>query len=117
LDIILEARPEIFNHNIETVRELTPRVRHKATYDRTLNMLAYAKSHRKSSHMMVKSVLWLDWGDPEQVKETIRDLKDAGCDIITIGQYLQANHRKLRVKSFVHPEQFKCFEEYGHAWV
>lgn len=114
-DIILETKPEIFNHNIETVRELTPRVRHRATYDRTLELLNYAKTNQKSSHMLVKSGIMVGLGETEeQVQKTICDLKDAGCDIITIGQYLQANQKKLRVKSFVTPEQFKKYEEYGH---
>lgn len=113
---ILEARPHIFNHNIETVRELTPRVRHRATYDKTLGLLRYVKEHRKTAQMFVKSGLMVGLGEcEEQVEETIRDLHEAGCTIITIGQYLQPNRQKLLVKSFVHPDQFKHYEEYGHA--
>jgi lipoyl synthase len=115
LDTVLSAKPDIFNHNIETVREMTPRVRHKATYDRTLHVLNYAKSHARSSSMLVKSGLMVGLGENEdQVKQTLRDLKMAGCDIVTIGQYLQANHRKLRVKAFVTPEEFKRYENYGY---
>lgn len=115
-DTILEAQPEIFNYNIETVRELSPRVRHKATYERTLQLLAYVKKHRKSVQLLVKSGLMVGLGETEDdVKQTLQDLYDNGCDIVTIGQYLQANHRKLLVKSFVHPEQFKRYEEYGYA--
>lgn len=112
-DIILNERPEVFNHNIETVRSLTPRVRHKATYDRTLSVLSYVKSQNKTK--FVKSGIMVGLGETEsEVKETIRDLKQAGCDIITIGQYLQPNRKKLLVKSFVTPEQFKLYEEYGY---
>ena len=115
LATVLAADPEIFNHNIETVRELTPRVRHKATYDRTLRVLRYARDHGPKE-MMIKSGIMVGLGETEvQVKQTIDDLKEAGCDIITIGQYLQANRHKLRVKSFVHPDQFKQYEEYGYA--
>lgn len=115
-DAILAAQPEIFNHNIETVRELTPRVRHKATYDRTLELLRYVKNHRKSSRLFVKSGLMVGLGETEaQVFQTLQDLHTNGCDIVTIGQYLQANHRKLLVKGFVPPEQFKIYEEYGLA--
>lgn len=111
LDVVLEAKPEIFNHNIETVRELTPRVRHKATYERTLSVLSYAKS----KGALVKSGLMLGLGESEeQVKATIQDLHQAGCDIITMGQYLQPNRKKLLVKAFVTPEQFKAYEEYGY---
>lgn len=113
---VLKAEPEIFNHNIETVRELTPRVRHKATYERTLEILKYAASHRIYEGMKVKSGLMVGLGETEeQVYETLRDLKEAGCDIVTMGQYLQPNRRKLLVKSFVTPEQFKKYEEYGYG--
>lgn len=115
LSTVLAERPEIFNHNIETVRELTPRVRHKATYERTLEVLRFA-AKEKNSHMKVKSGIMLGLGETEdQVFQTLRDLKETGCDIVTIGQYLQPNRQKLLVKSFVHPDQFKKYEEYGFA--
>jgi len=112
LYIILNEQPEIFNHNIETVRELSPRVRHKAEYDRSLSILKSARDSGKVT--FVKSGIMVGLGETEaQVKETIRDLYNAGCQIITIGQYLQASKVKLRVKEFVTPEQFKTYEEYG----
>jgi lipoic acid synthetase len=114
LDIVLNERPEIFNHNIETVSSLTPRVRHKAQYARTLQLLRYAKASQKPG--FIKSGIMVGLGETsEEVKETIRDLYEAGCDIITIGHYLQANRRKLMVKAFITPEQFKEYEEYGYA--
>lgn len=114
LEVLLNAHPEIYNHNIETVRELTPRVRHKATYDRTLEMLHHAKTH--SSQILVKSGLMVGLGETEeQVFQTLRDLRDAGCDIITMGQYLQPNRQKLLVKSFITPDQFKKYEQYGYS--
>lgn len=115
LDIVLNAQPEIFNHNIETVRELTPRVRHQATYDRTLTVLKYAKSHRKNPHMLVKSGLMVGLGETQsQVHDTLQDLYSAHCDIVTIGQYLQPNSHKLLVKAFVTPDEFKGYELYGY---
>lgn len=112
LYIVLEAQPEIFNHNIETVRSLSPRVRHKAEYDRTLHVLKSAKESGKVYY--VKSGMMLGLGETEEeVKESIRDLANAGCDVITLGQYLQASRSKLRVKEFIHPDQFKAYEEYG----
>lgn len=115
LDIVLNAQPEIFNHNIETVRELTPRVRHSATYERTLAVLEYAKKHRANAQMFVKSGLMVGLGEERsQVETTLHDLKNAGCDIVTMGQYLQPNRRKLLVKSFVTPDDFKYYEEYGY---
>jgi len=114
LDIVLQAKPDVFNHNIETVRELSPRVRHKATYDRTLFVLDYVKKSQRIGH--VKSGLMVGLGEtPPQVEETIADLHRAGCDIITMGQYLQADQRKLLVKEFVTPEQFKRYEEFGYS--
>lgn len=114
IDIVLEERPDVFNHNIETVRALSPRVRHKATYERTLSVLNYVKTSGKAGH--IKSGIMVGLGEtPAQVEETLSDLHQAGCDIITIGQYLQADSRKLLVKEFVTPEQFKRYEEYGYA--
>ncbi len=112
---ILDAAPTIFNYNIETVRELTPRVRHKATYERTLELLRYVADHRLHSGLKVKSGLMVGLGETEeQVYQTLRDLKKVGCDIVTMGQYLQSNPRKLMVKSFIPPEQFKKYETFGY---
>jgi lipoic acid synthetase len=116
LDILLAAQPEIFNHNIETTRKLTPRVRHVATYDRTLKVLSHAKEHKSNPNMLVKSGLMLGLGEEkEEVFETLEDLAKAGCDIVTMGQYLQPNRRKLLVKQFVTPDQFKEYENYGYS--
>lgn len=113
-DTVLDAKPEIFNYNLETVRELTSRVRHTATYDRTLAFIRYAKENKKNPSMWIKSGLMVGLGETEnQVHEAIRDLYDAGCDIITIGQYLQPNRHKLRVKAFITPEQFDAYADYG----
>ena len=114
LDIVIDAKPEIFNHNIETVKRMTPRVRHKATYERTLDVLRYVKS--QNIIPFIKSGIMVGLGETlDEVKETINDLHSVGCEIITIGQYLQPNKNKLLVKSFITPEEFKTFEEYGHS--
>ncbi len=112
LDLVLAEKPEIFNHNIETVRSLSPRVRHKAEYDRTLSVLRHAKGSGQT--YFVKSGIMVGLGETDQeVEETLVDLRRAGCDIVTIGQYLQASRVKLRVKAFVPPEQFKQYEQFG----
>lgn len=112
LDLVIDEKPEIFNHNIETVRSLTPRVRHKATYDRSLQVLRYVK--QKAPNLLVKSGIMVGLGETkEQVIETLHDLKTAGCDIVTIGQYLQASSKKLSVKAFIHPDQFLEYEKAG----
>ncbi len=114
LDLVLNEKPEVFNHNIETVRSLSPRVRHKAEYDRTLSILLHAKNSKKVR--FVKSGIMVGLGEtPQEVEATIQDLAKAGCDIITIGQYLQASRSKLIVKQFVTPEQFKQFEIFGKS--
>jgi len=112
VDKVLVEHPEIFNHNIETVKRLTPRVRHKATYERTLSVLEYVKNSKQTK--LVKSGIMVGLGESQdEVFATIDDLHRIGCAIITIGQYLQPNRRKLLVKEFVHPDSFKAFEEYG----
>lgn len=114
LDIVLKEKPEIFNHNIETVREKTPSVRHKATYDRTLEVLRYCREKRPD--IFIKSGLMVGLGEKEdEVHQTLRDLKAVGTDIVTIGQYLQASRLKLRVKEFVTPEQFEDYADFGRS--
>ncbi|MBM3197927.1 MAG: lipoyl synthase [Chlamydiae bacterium] len=114
IDQVLQAQPDIFNHNIETVRELTPRVRHKATYDRSLQVLSHAKN-RGHADLLVKSGIMVGLGETkEQVETTILDLVHAGCDIITLGHYLQPSRQKLTVKSFVTPEEFAHYEAFGY---
>lgn len=111
LDLIIKAQPEIFNHNIETVRRLTPHIRHKALYDRTLSVLSYVKGKVP----FLKSGMMVGLGEKSQeVESTIKDLHEVGVDIITIGQYLQPTRRKLLVKSFIEPKQFKAYEDFGH---
>jgi lipoic acid synthetase len=114
VDTVLETRPEIFNYNIETVRRLTPSVRHKATYDRTLTLLDHIKRSEKSSY--VKSGLMVGLGETyDEIKQTISDLQKVGTDIITIGQYLQPSRLKLTVKAFITPETFKEYETYAYS--
>lgn len=113
LQCVLDAKPDIFNHNMETVRELTHRVRHKATYDRSLRILKYVK---ENSTILTKSGVMLGLGETEaQVQQTLNDLQSIGVTIVTMGQYLQPNRNKLLVKAFVTPDQFKEYELYGQS--
>lgn len=117
-ELVASEKPEIFNYNIETVRSLTPRVRHTATYDRTLEMFRSLNAirHSTSSPIILKSGIMVGLGESqEEVKETIKDLKDVGVNIVTVGQYLQPNRNKLLVKEFITPEQFKEYERYGYS--
>lgn len=114
VDTVLEERPEIFNYNIETVRRLTPSVRHKATYDRTLTILKHIRASTKT--LFVKSGLMVGLGETrDEIHQTIDDLKSAGVDIITLGQYLKPSKRKLAVKEFIHPEVFASYEAYAYS--
>src|SRR6202142_3427057 len=89
IEAVLAANPHIFNHNLETVRRLTPSVRHRATYDRSLSVLRKVKD-RRGNTMYTKSGLMLGLGEAEaEVMEALGDLRGAGCDILTLGQYLQ----------------------------
>jgi lipoic acid synthetase len=112
LDRILAEQPQIFNHNIETVRSLTPRVRHRAQYERSLSLLRHAKESGRAVY--VKSGLMAGLGETDgEVRQTIQDLAAAGCDIITIGQYLQPSPRKLPVQEFISLDRFQSYEQYG----
>ena len=114
IDIVLSASPQIFNHNIETVERLSPKVRHKATYQRTLEVLTYVG--KSTTPPIIKSGIMVGLGESEEeVKKTLEDLYKAGSSIVTIGQYLQASRLKLRVQSFVTPKQFKQYEEFGRS--
>lgn len=109
---VIEAKPEVFNHNIETVRRLSPRVRHKATYERTLKFLKFLT--QSGIKTIVKSGLMVGLGESEEeVQETLIDLRNAGCKSVTIGQYLQPTSQKLLVKEFVTPAQFDKYRAYG----
>jgi len=111
IDIVLSADPEIFNHNLETVRRLTPRVRSRATYDRSLSVLAKVKARRGDS-LYTKSGLMLGLGEqPDEVVQALADLRQAGCDLVTLGQYLQPTPAHLSVVEFVPPAQFAWYGE------
>src|SRR5258706_1817586 len=107
---VLAARPEIFNHNLETVRRLTPQVRSRATYERSFSVLGKVKS-RSGETVPTKSSLMLGLGEAEdELFAALEDLRRARCDILTLGQYLQPTLKHLPVVEFVAPEKF---EEFG----
>jgi len=110
LQMVLDAGPEIFNHNLETVRRLTPSVRSRAQYDRSLAVLRKAKD-RSGGTSYTKSGLMLGLGETESERfEAMGDLRLAKCDILTLGQYLQPSLCHLPVAEYVTPGQF---DEYG----
>ncbi|MFA5194143.1 MAG: lipoyl synthase, partial [Verrucomicrobiia bacterium] len=102
VETVLTAQPDVFNHNIETVRRLSAKVRHRATYERTLAVLRMASEwigrSANGRRMYVKSGLMVGHGETEsEMLETMRDLRAAGCELLTIGQYLQPTPANLPV--------------------
>jgi len=113
IDLVLAAQPHIYNHNLETVRRLTPGVRHRATYDRSLSVLAKAKE-RSGGALHTKSGLMLGLGETrDEVLEAMRDLRAVNCDILTLGQYLQPTLKHLPVVEFVKPAVFAELKQRG----
>ncbi len=111
LDRIVEVSPEVVSHNMETVRRLTREVRIQAKYDRSLAVLKYLKDQ---GIRRTKSGIMLGLGETEEeVIQTMKDLRDANVDIVTIGQYLQPSKKHLPVKEYITPEQFAKYEQIG----
>jgi lipoic acid synthetase len=109
IETVLAADPHIFNHNLETVRRLTPLVRSRATYDRSLSVLRKVKTKRGGT-IYTKSGMMLGLGETEEeVVVALEDLRRAGCDILTLGQYLQPTLKHLPVAEFVPPEVFDAY--------
>jgi lipoic acid synthetase len=110
LNIVFEAKPDIFGHNIETVRRLSPLVRSRANYDDSMAVLRKAASRG----FIVKSGLMAGLGETEtEVKQALNDLRNAGCQMLTVGQYLQPTKNNLPVSEYVHPEQFEKYRAFA----
>lgn len=110
IETVLTANPQIYNHNLETVRRLTPSVRHRATYDRSLSVLRKVKIKRGDS-IYTKSGLMLGLGETEEELMTaLKDLREVHCNILTLGQYLQPTPHQLPVVEFVTPERFARYK-------
>lgn len=119
---VIAARPDVLAHNLETVRRLHPSIRPGFGYEATLELLKWAKELR--SDQVTKSNLIVGMGErEEEVREAMRDLKTVGCDVLTIGQYLQPSVSwHLPVDRWVHPDEFARYKRYGEselgfAWV
>ncbi len=110
LSAVFEARPDIFNHNLETVPSLYSLVRPQADYRRSLGVL---KASKKAG-LITKSGIMVGLGEtPEEVRAVLKDLKEAGCDAVTIGQYLRPTRENLEVREYIEPGVFKEYEEFG----
>ncbi len=107
---VIDAQPHIIAHNMETVRRLTPEVRSVARYDTSLSVLEQIAQ----SGITCKTGIMVGLGEtPQEVEELMDDLRAIGCQILTIGQYLQPSHRHYNVAEYVTPEQFKRYKELG----
>lgn len=105
LRTVLDAKPDVLNHNLETVPRLYPSVRPEAIYSRSLDLLKRARTFDPS--LAVKSGLMLGFGEfPDEIRRTLQDLLDAGCRLLTLGQYLQPSKHHIEVARFIPPEEF-----------
>lgn len=109
---VIEAQPEIISHNMETVKRITPLVRSAARYETSLEVIRQIAD----SGITAKSGIMVGLGEtPEEVEELMDDLRRAGCQILTIGQYLQPSHKHYPVAEYVTPAQFASYKETGLA--
>lgn len=112
LEQIVHAQPDVLNHNLETVERLYPTVRPQAIYERSLELLKKVKD--LDSSMITKSGIMLGLGEYEdELKKSMDDLLSSGCDILTLGQYLQPSKNHLPVEEFVPPEKFSEWKEFA----
>jgi lipoic acid synthetase len=116
LNTVLDAEPDVLNHNTETIARLYRRVRPDADYQQSLTLLRRAaeRRDREKSEMLTKSGIMVGLGEEfDEVVELMKDLRAASCDIMTIGQYLQPHARRLPVERYVTPEDFDRWHEIG----
>ena len=114
LALILQAQPEVLNHNTETVPRLYRRVRPQGSYERSVELLKRARA--LAAGIYTKSGIMVGLGETDaEVQQVMRDLRQADCDILTIGQYLQPSTKHLGVESFVTPDQFNAWQQFGES--
>jgi lipoic acid synthetase len=110
VQMIIDANPDVISHNIETVRRLTPLIRTKARYERSLDVIRYISSEGK----IAKSGFMLGLGENEnEIFETINDLYNSGCKVVTIGQYLKPSQKHMDVVQYISPGKFENYTEYA----
>jgi len=114
LEVILQAEPEVLNHNTETVPRLYRRVRPQGNYERTIELLK--RSRESAPGVYTKSGLMVGLGETDaEIREVMQDLRAVNCDILTLGQYLQPSQKHLNVDTFVPPEQFEAWKQFGES--
>lgn len=122
LEDILQAQPEVLNHNTETVPRLYRRTRPQGDYQRTLELLRRTSArratltHASAPKLYTKSGLMVGLGETDaEIRSVMQDLRTVGCDILTLGQYLQPSQKHLQVDTFVPPEQFDAWKQFGES--
>ncbi len=121
IELVVRSGPHVFAHNVETIERLTPAVRDpRATYQQTMKVLSFVKKIDPKKY--TKSSIMLGLGEqPDEVLQTLKDLRSAGCDIVTFGQYLQPTKRHIKLKRYIAPEEFvnwqKTAESLGFLYV
>lgn len=114
LEIILQAQPEVLNHNTETTPRLYRRTRPQGDYQRTLELLG--RSRNLAPWVYTKSGLMVGLGETDtEIRQVMEDLRSVDCDILTLGQYLQPSQKHLQVQNFVTPEQFDAWRQFGES--
>lgn len=109
LDVIIKAMPEVFNHNIETTKQVFKKARPKGNYQTSLEVLKYVKDN---SNIKTKSGLMVGLGETfDEIEETFKDLKNVGCDILTVGQYIQPSKKHIEVDKYYTLEEFEQIKE------
>ena len=109
LDLIIKAHPDVFNHNIETVKEVFKTARPQGNYENSLDVLKYIKDN---SDIKTKSGLMIGLGETfEQIESTMKDLKNVECDILTIGQYIQPSKEHLEVSKYYTPKEYEILKQ------
>jgi len=110
IEKVIDVTPEVISHNLETVKRLTPAIRSKARYDISLKVIKYISD----SGIISKSGIMLGLGETEkEVYETMDDLIDAGCEVFTLGQYLQPTKKHLAVLEYIEPDNFEKYKNVG----
>jgi lipoic acid synthetase len=110
LDMIIAERPDVISHNLETVRRLTPDVRCTATYDGSLAVIKRVAE----AGIRSKSGIMLGLGEtPDEIEQTMDDLRAVGCEVMTIGQYLQPTEKHYEVREYIHPDVFEKYRLLG----
>jgi lipoic acid synthetase len=112
LNTVIKSGPQVLNHNLETVERLYPQVRPEAVYHRSLELLRNAK--RLDQDMITKSGLMIGLGETwEEIIQSMSDLRKAGCDLLTIGQYLRPSSSSHKVRKYYHPDEFQELKRLG----